>query len=433
MDSAIRAQLASGQVETARSALVSMKAFENDANYVSRMHELGSEFTKQKDYSTALQIYADLKQQYPGHDRAPGLQRSVIQTYLEMKDQDAVGRELDVFFADYAEHPKFVEQAQHLAADFADRKEADWVIEVYAGLLETLPEHDRAIRFHAGLTKAVIQKGSLDEADILVDLLERDYQSRPDYAGVVNDLGETYRTQKEYARAINVFRKTLAAESSQKDALSAYAGIARSAVWLDDYAIDPNTYELHEIGPNYIADFKADPNTPMINENIIDSIIQKLMAHYEQTQRQDYLVCEIGEDYYFKGLNAKSIGDMPQLRAEMNRAIEVWEKNITPYADAGYQYHVNSFIGNAYRDMGSYETAIRYFRRVMKDWPQSDGNWFVQYKIILCYERSYNDGKIEQEEAQVQIIEACRELLERYPECSVKGNVQRILLTYEAM
>ena len=423
MDSAIRSQLASGQVETARSALVSMKAFENDANYVSRMHELGSEFTKQKDYSTALQIYADLKQQYPGHDRAPGLQRSVIQTYLERGDQDAVGRELGVFFAEFAEHPKFVEQAQQLAADFAGRKEADWAIEVYAGLLETHPEHDRAIRFHAGLTKAVIQKGSLDEADILVDLLERDYQSRPDYAGVVNDLGETYRTQKEYARAINVFRKTLAAESSQQDALSAYAGIARSAVWLDDYAIDPNSFEVYE----------TDPNSPSANEMVIDSIIQKLMAHYEQTRRQDYLVCEIGEDYYFKGLNAKSIGDVPQLRAEMNRAIEVWEKNITPYADAGYQYHVNSFIGNAYRDMGYYETAIRYFRQVMKDWPQSDGNWFVQYKIILCYERSYNAGKIEQEDAQVQIIEACRELLERYPECSVKGNVQRILLTYEAM
>ena len=83
--------------------------------------------------------------------------------------------------------------------------------------------------------------------------------------------------------------------------------------------------------------------------------------------------------------------------------------------------------------MGYYETAIRYFRQVMKDWPQSDGNWFVQYKIILCYERSYNAGKIEQEDAQVQIIEACRELLERYPECRAKGNVQQILLTYEAM
>ena len=121
MDSAIRSQLASGQVETARSALVSMKAFENDANYVSRMHELGGEFAKSKDYSTALQIYADLKQQYPGHDRAPGLQRAVMQTYLERWDQDAVGRELGVFFAEFAEHPKFVDPAQQLAADFAGR------------------------------------------------------------------------------------------------------------------------------------------------------------------------------------------------------------------------------------------------------------------------------------------------------------------------
>jgi len=410
-----------------------MKAFENDANYVSRMHELGSEFAKQKDYSTALQIYADLKQQYPGHDRAPGVQRSVIQTYLDMGDRDAVGRELDVFFADYAEHPKFVEQAQQLAADFAARKEADWVIEVYAGLLETLPEHDRAIRFHAGLTKAVIQKGSLDAADELVDLLERDYQSRPDYAGVVNDLGETYRTQKEYARAINVFRKTLAAESSQEDALTAYAGIARSAVWLDNYAIDPNTYELHEIVPNDFAEHKADPNTPMINENIIDSIIQKLMAHYEQTRRQDYLVCEIGEDYYFKGLNAKSIGDVPQLRAEMTRAVEVWEKNLTSYADSGYQCLMYFFMAGAYQRMESYETAIHYYQKVIHEWPQFEKNWFAQYMIVECNDDMFIKEMMTEEDAKIRVIEACRELLDRYPDCKVSEFVQGMLRKYEAM
>jgi len=430
-----------------------MKAFENDANYVSRMHELGSEFAKQKDYSTALQIYADLKQQYPGHDRAPGVQRSVIQTYLEMKDQDAVGRELDVFFADYAEHPKFVEQAQHLAADFAARKEADWVIEVYAGLLETLPEHDRAIRFHAGMTKAVIQKGSLDEADILVDLLERDYQSRPDYAGVVNDLGETYRTQKEYARAINVFRKTLAAESSQEDALTAYAGIAKAGVWLSNKTIDPNTFEVYEMDqniaaieemdPNSFEASKADPNNPLIaevdpnvlsqNDIAVDSIIQKLIAHYEDIQRQDYRVFEIAEEYYFRGQKAILTGNKQRVQSDMTRAVEVWEKNLTSYADSGYQCLMYFFMAGAYQRMESYETAIHYYQKVIHEWPQFEKNWFAQYMIVECNDDMYIKEMLTEEDAKIRVIEACRELLEHYPDCKVSEFVQGMLTNYEAM
>jgi len=254
-------------------------------------------------------------------------------------------------------------------------------------------------------------------------LLERDYQSRPDYAGVVNDLGETYRSQKEYARAINVFRKTLAAESSQQDALSAYAGIARSAVWLDDYAIDPNSFEAYE----------TDSNSPSANEMVIDSLIQKLMAHYEQTQRQDYRVFEIAEEYYFRGQKAILTGNKQRVQSDMTRAVEVWEKNLTSYADSGYQCLMYFFMAGAYQRMESYETAIHYYQKVIHDWPQFEKNWFAQYMIVECNDDMYIKEMLTEEDAKIRVIEACRELLEHYPDCKVSEFVQGMLRKYEAM
>ena len=377
-DSAIRAQLASGQVETARSALVSMKAFENDANYVSRMHELGGEFAKSKDYSTALQIYADLKQQYPGHDRAPGVQRSVIQTYLDMGDQDAVGRELDVFFADYAEHPKFVEQAQHLAADFAGRKEADWAIEVYAGLLETHPEHDRAIRFHAGLTKAVIQKGSLDEADILVDLLERDYQSRPDYAGVVNDLGETYRNQKEFAKATNMYRKTLAAESSQRDDLRAYIGIAKASVRLTDNIIDPNelinVIDLNSMSNN--LNIESDFNIPDVNE-----ILNILVTDYGDVPGLYNELTGLAEDFF--------------AAYKYEYAIKVALKIIEHETGTSHAGDCVYMIAHCARKLNDETTQLEYYLIVMNQYPQCALAYRVPNELGLLY---LEQGNYEQAE-----------------------------------
>ena len=166
---------------------------------------------------------------------------------------------------------------------------------------------------------------------------------------------------------------------------------------------------------------------------VIDSLIQKLMAHYEQTRRQDYRVFEIAEEYYFRGQKAILTGNKQRVQSDMIRAVEDWEKNLTSYADSGYQCLMYFFMAGAYQRMESYETAIHYYQKVIHDWPQFEKNWFAQYMIVECNDDMYIKEMLTEEDAKIRVIEACRELLEHYPDCKDSEFVQGMLRKYEAM
>jgi tetratricopeptide (TPR) repeat protein len=283
------------------------------------------------------------------------------------------------------------------------------------------------------LIKTCLKKGALAQADTLIDTLQTAYSAHPDYAGVVNDVGEACRGQKEYVRAINVYRMTLAAESSKENVLAACAGIAKAAVWLGNSTMDPNSFEVREMDQNTAVIAKADPNSPSANDKLIDSIIQKLMAYYEQTQRQDYSIFEIAEEYCFRAGDALSKGDRQQALGDFSRAIEIWQKNISLFADSGYQCLVCYFTANTYQHMEYYEDAISHYQQVLNQWTQFDRNWFAQYMIAKCYNELFSNGIISQEEAKFQVIKACRELEEQYPDSKASVPAQKLLTKYEAL
>ncbi|MBN1796106.1 MAG: tetratricopeptide repeat protein, partial [Sedimentisphaerales bacterium] len=64
-----------GQIEQAEAALAGLKQnYSSLPEYVKEVHELGWDFIKTGQYDTALQIYRDLQQQFPSHERAAGWQ-----------------------------------------------------------------------------------------------------------------------------------------------------------------------------------------------------------------------------------------------------------------------------------------------------------------------------------------------------------------------
>lgn len=211
-----------------------------------------------------------------------------------------------------------------------------------------------------------------------MDLLERDYQSRPDYAGVVNDLGETYRNQKEFAKATNMYRKTLAAESSQRDDLRAYIGIAKASVRLTDNIIDPNelinVIDLNSMSNN--LNIESDFNILDVNE-----ILNILVTDYGDVPGLYNELTGLAEDFF--------------AAYKYEYAIKVALKIIEHETGTSHAGDCVYMIAHCARKLNDETTQLEYYLIVMNQYPQCALAYRVPNELGLLY---LEQGNYEQAE-----------------------------------
>ena len=380
--------------------------------------QVGDKYRETGKYDKAREIYVALKGAHPSHEGAR-FQRLIVQSYFEQGSQEGVDRELGIFLTEYMDHPHLLVEASRMASWFEKSKEMGRVVEIYTALSAMLPEHKDSIRFLGELIRAYVKVGAATEADSHIALLTSEYHAHPAYADVLNKIGDAYRGRKEFVKAFNLYGVSLEVATSRNVELDAYAGMAKAAVWLRGYAMDPNSIAMDPNSiardPNSTATDQAAGGTACANLQVVDAVIEKLMAHYRATKRQDYRVFEIAEEFCFSARDFNRTGNKKQSVADVSTAIKIWEQNVSPFADSGYKCMTRYFVANAYRQIDAQEDAIKHFQHVIREWPQFDRAWFAHLNIIEGYRKLLISGRMPEEEAKSLILDACRTHIQRYP------------------
>ena len=144
----------------------------------------------------ARSVYRYTLTQYPQDAQAIMAQRDEILCSVDLQDQPAAQAGLQALLQNFSKHDSLPEVLSYLA----DHMGPDWLTEqasLYRAIIEGFGQHELAIRAKAKLAQVTIQQGDRDEAEVMLQRLERDYALDPRLGENIFRVGEGY-----YDRAV---------------------------------------------------------------------------------------------------------------------------------------------------------------------------------------------------------------------------------------
>ncbi len=401
-DRVIRLYLKNGQPGDAKVALNQLKQnYSTQPEYVRKAHELGWEFRKKGDDATALQIYKDLKQQFPGHELGAKIQRSIIGTYLQKGDTANVAKAVEEMKTHFKNSPDYIHQVEYVSDRLTEKGLHGLAKGMCESLLEQYPGHDGEIWFLQKKIRAELGLGSEAVADAEVAVIHQKYANHKDYHDALSWTAYEYRTYGYYDKAITMYQDLYDKNPDKKVQLRCDEGIARCNVRLG--------------------------NEPKVQEQI-----DRIYSNYtDNLSGVTFYMYGIGEEYYKMAQDAETTGDPNQLSTKYyGQAIEVWKRQLAElpaYYNANFVYYLAVSLART----GDYTQAINYYQQLVDQWPDYEEAWDAQHMIADCYEKLTASGRMDLKTAQEQSKAAYQKVIDNYATSPAVKVAQRKLAKME--
>jgi tetratricopeptide (TPR) repeat protein len=157
------------------------------------------------------------------------------------------------------------------------------------------------------------------------------------------------------------------------------------------------------------------------DSNQTDKALDKLLTDFEGHPDLPKTLLFMGEQCYNQGLSKKDY-DPAQAKDLYDRAVKVWDRLINEFPASSPVPEACRWAGYCYFKLGEYQESIRYFQKVVDDYPQYEYTWSAQCWIGDCYEQMKISGALPQSEAIDKMELAYQTLIEKYPDCPLVGH-----------
>ncbi len=162
-------------------------------------------------------------------------------------------------------------------------------------------------------------------------------------------------------------------------------------------------------------------------DNTAQVVIDELIADFNDSPGLVKAIYQIAGEYYDVACRQQNKGDVEQAKENFNKAIDVCQRATEELAPCATTADVCHLAGSCYWQLGEYETALQHLSRSVNNWPNYEYDWHVRFLIGYCYEGLRRTGILPTAEANAQIEQAYRVLVEKYPDCpSVKHALSRL-------
>ena len=227
--------------------------------------------------------------------------------------------------------------------------------------------------------------GAFQQITAPLDELLTKYKDHPDYVKVINDTAFTFRKNKQYDKAVELYQQALSSNPDAERKLDAQAGMAKAYVHMDKSAE-------------------------------VDAIVRQIMTDYPEAEKPGYHNFQIGEEYYFRAEEVGRNNDQEQIRLNFQRALDVWQKNIQEVPDVQHQCYACFYTGMIFEKRKEYEKAIEYYDRVVNDFPDSGKVCAAHSLTAGIYYTQYQSKIISKAQAADEIQQINQIILSRWPD-----------------
>jgi len=256
--------------------------------------------------------------------------------------------------------------------------------------LANWPKSDWAMWAERDLATVAIQRGDDPTADAAIGRLTTDYVDRKDTPAALNFLADYCLELKKHNKAEAVYQYLI-----------------------KQY---PN-YELVPLAKAELAVIQIrqghDPNA--------DAIFQEIMAKHANHPKLAEAMNLIALGYYTRAHMGQG-GDQAASGDGYRKALKVWEAviNDLPQSPGVAQAYYHSAVVLD-QELGEHDRALAYYRKVAESWPNYTYAWHAQFSVGDYYLRLRGNGTVPKDEADRQIANAYRTVVERYPDCRYAG------------
>jgi len=171
-----------------------------------------------------------------------------------------------------------------------------------------------------------------------------------------------------------------------------------------------------------------------------EAIYAKVLADYADDPQLAEVVHVMAEGYFLRAFQPTVRGDISLTeelsdgtKAYLLKAVEKWEYIATKIpVDAEITPRAYYFLATAYHRLGDPAKAVQYASQLVERWPDHDMGWRAQHLIVKVYKRQIPDDQSIEESAAVEaMIEAARQLVEKYPACRVASTARKYLAQFD--
>jgi tetratricopeptide (TPR) repeat protein len=217
---------------------------------------------------------------------------------------------------------------------------------------------------------------------------------------ILNKVARSYQKNEDHEKSIELYQRVLASSTDQNQQLWSVRGIAVSSAWLGG------------------------------DEEVL-SKVNFICNNFKTHRIAGKSIFIIGEQYYFKGVKAAAQSNKELAKDYCQKAISIWNKNITEINDPHYICLATYFTAVALEQTGKHEDAISYYKKTLQDFPDYDKAWNAQYRIARCYDQMCKRKLISKDEAGTYISQACQKVKENYPDCKVINFAEKLNKKYQ--
>ena len=436
----------------------------------SAISHIADTYLKQKNYKKARNIYTFLTNQFP-YKHAEVVEKGIAVASINLGEFDAAENALTQLITNYPGNKYVPMCINHIADAYKNKKQYERARDLYIYIAEKCKgiKVNRAVNAQKGIALTSISLKDYDTADNAVNKLLTDFAGQ-NLSGPVSAVATAYKKSWEYEKArtmykyiVNNYKKTnpakygLAAQKGVidcsvklKDKAAVSAGISRlltefashkriaAVVHGAGYTVEPfdalqakrlYQYNITNHPEEYFGllsrAYLARMNISKLNnERSAQNALNLFFTKYKNLKFAPRLAFIVGEGYWSKYCQeARASKDGPRHLSDKAKqynknTIAVWEKVISEFPDSKYVPIGYYFTAHAYEQLNDYPAAMKYYTKVVNDYPDYKRAKSAYMRIAKLYRRmlvSGNLGGLSKEEARAGMAEAYKRLERNHP------------------
>jgi len=261
--------------------------------------------------------------------------------------------------------------------------------------METWPDYDNwenksdAIFKLMNLALLRLGLGDRNEADAVCYDIISNFSEDDNIAEVTYQLADAYKDLGERSMALALYQYVTGQGTRVEDQIWSYAAQIKSNI------ISGSDLANKEKEAEWITNYFNDPELAR-------------------------LVFSVAQQYYSEAFAKENEGDKTKAEVYLQRAkalyktiIEKLPESITKEVFA--ESHL--LAGGICHRLGGHAEALKYYEKLVANWPDFEDAWHAQLMIGKCYEAMKRTGDVSNSESDVRIRDAYGRVVLNYPEC----------------
>ena len=355
-----------------------ISVFSDQPTLPKEIWKIANRFDGLERIEKAIELHNYNVDNFPNDENAMLSQVYIVYTCIyNAKDGNDTAAEaaIDKLTSVFSDQPDLPEELYEIAGKFKGRKKLDKAYQYYQYVADNFSDNDHALLAQQQMVSLSLKLGDQAGASAGVEKLIADFKDDENIAEAVSQVAKTYRSNKKYTEAIELYNYVVDNHPDNLFAIWAQVRIAEINIELGvEEAIDAAVDKLRTQFSEH----------PLIGEALytVAEKFSRAKKHDKSAELHQYNVAQHPEDMYAMRSQAKIIASHIRNFNESDADAAI-EKLISVFSGQSTLPQEVYQVANIYKDAGQSSRALQLYQRVAQTWPDDDSAILSQKGIAM--------------------------------------------------